>query len=98
MRLGHRCLPDVRKELDARNGFGPPARFGRGFASDHVPPATRVDQQGPVAIVQADAGSGEQRRDGGHVETRAGPVDLDDEEPGLLRYAGSSLRLNAKPE
>jgi len=98
MRSGHRCLPDVRKELDARNGFGPPARFGRGFASDHVPPATRVDQQGTVAIVQADAGPGEQRGDGVHVETRAGPVHLDDEEAGLVGYAGSSLRLNANPE
>ncbi len=97
MRLGHRGLPDVGKELDARNRFGPPACFWCRFSPDHVPPATRVDQQGPVVAVKTDAGSLEHRGDGRHVEARAGTVHLDDEGPGLLRYADSSLRLLANP-
>jgi len=98
VRLRHWRLPRVRKELDAGYGFGFSPRFRCGFSANDVAPAARVDQEGSVAVIQPDPRARKQRRHSAHIETRPRPINLDDEEPRLIRYAGSSLRLNANPE
>lgn len=76
---GQRLLAGIGKETDPWDLLGFQSRLGRGRTAHDVPPELRVNEDGPVPAVEFDACPLEELTDGGHIQSLARPVHLNDE-------------------